>query len=65
MAEQRLHDAQVRAVMQQVAGKGVAQHVRRDQPRCEARCRRQLLQVARKMLPRQMAALAKGGKQPL
>ena len=28
VAEQRLHDAQIRAVVQQVAGKGVAQHVR-------------------------------------
>ena len=64
MAEQRLHDAQVGAVVQQMAGKGVAQHVRRDQPRREARCRRQFLQIARKMLPRQMAALTEGGKQP-
>src|SRR6185295_10110615 len=65
MAEQRLYDAQVRAVMQQVAGKGMAQHVRRDQPRRQPRRRRQFLQVAGKVLPRQMSALAERGKQPL
>ena len=55
VAEQRLHDAQIGAVMQEVAGEGVAQHVRGDQPRREARCGRQLLQVARKMLSGEMA----------
>ena len=58
MAEQRLHDAQIGAVMQQMAREGMTQHMRRDQPRREAGGCRQLLQVAREMLPRQMSALA-------
>jgi len=62
MAEQRLHDAQVGAVMQQMAGKGVAQHVRRDQPGLQAGGNRELLQVARKVLARQMSALAERGE---
>ena len=64
MAEQRLHDAQIGAVVQQMAGKGMAQHMRADQPRREAGGCRQFLQVAREMLPRQMAAFAERGKQP-
>ena len=58
MAEQRLHDAQIGAVMQQMAGEGMTQHMRADQPRRDAGGRRQLLQVAREMLPGQMAAFA-------
>ena len=64
VAEQRLHDAQVGAVVQEMAGEGVTQHMRRDQPRRQAGGRRQFLQVARKMLPGQMSALAERGKQP-
>ena len=64
MAEQRLHDAQVGAVLQQMAGEGVAQHVRADLARREAGGAGQRLQVAGEMLPRQMAALAEGRKQP-
>src|SRR5260221_3319856 len=32
VAEQRLHDAQIGAVVQEMAGEGMAQHMRRDQP---------------------------------
>src|SRR5215831_11176277 len=58
VAEQGLHDAQVRAVVQEVAGEGVAQHVWRNQARLEPRGCGKLLQVAGKMLPRQMSTLA-------
>ena len=58
MAEQRLHDAQVGAVVQQMARKRMSQHMRRDQPRRQPGRRRQFLQVAGKMLPGQMATLA-------
>jgi hypothetical protein len=64
MAEQGLHDAQVGAVMQQVAGEGVAQHMRRYQPRCQTGRGGEFFQVAREMLPRQVTALAEGGEQP-
>src|SRR5579872_418282 len=64
MAEQCLHDAQVGAVVQKVACKSMPQHVWRDQPRREARGGREFFQVARKMLPGQVAALAEGRKQP-
>ncbi len=36
MAEQLLHDAQIGAVLQEMAGEGVAQHVRRDLRRGDA-----------------------------
>jgi hypothetical protein len=64
VAEQRLHDAQIGAVVQKVAGEGVAQHVRRDQPRRQARAGCEFFQVAREMLSRQMTAFAEGRKQP-
>ena len=35
VTEQGLHDAQVRAVVQQMAGKGVAQHVRETRRACK------------------------------
>ena len=53
MAEQLLHGAQIGAVLQQMAGKGVAQHVRRYLRRGDAGPRGQPLQVAGKDLPRQ------------
>jgi len=64
MAEQRLHDAQIGAVMQKMAGEGMAQHVRADQSRRQTGGRRQFLQLACEMLPRQMPALAERRKQP-
>ena len=64
MAEQRLHDAQIGAVMQQMAGKGMTQHMRADQPRRQAGGGGEFLQVAREMLPGQMPAFAERRKQP-
>ena len=64
MAEQRLHDAQIGAVVQKMAGKRVAQHMRADQPRRKAGGSGQLLQVAREMLPGQVPAFAERRKQP-
>jgi hypothetical protein len=39
VAEQQLHDAQVGAVVEQVRGEGVAQHVRREPRRIDAGAR--------------------------
>ena len=44
MAEHELHAAQVGAALEQVAGEGVAQHVRRDARRIDAGRERRLLQ---------------------
>ncbi len=44
VAEQRLHDPQVRAALQQVGRERVAQHVRADLCRIDARVQRGLLQ---------------------
>ena len=59
VTEQRLHDAQIRAVMQQVRRECVTQHMRTDEARRETGCRRKFLEVAREMLPRQMSAFAR------
>ena len=64
MAEQCLHDAQVGAVMQKMACEGVAQHMGAHLFRAQPGADGNLLQFARRMLPRQMAVLAEGGKQP-
>ena len=66
MAEQLLHGAQIGAVLQQMAGKGVAEHMRAISR--AGRCRRAAASAFRsraKTLPRQMAALAGRGKQPI
>ena len=57
VAEQLLHGAQVGAVLQKVAGKGVAQHVRRYLRGGNAGPRGQPLQFARENLARQVAAV--------
>ena len=64
MAEQCLHDAQIGAVLQQMARKGVPQNMRADGLGSQAALYGQRFQVAREMLPGQMAALAEGRKQP-
>ncbi len=64
MAEQGLHHAEVGAVLQEMAGKGVAQHVGADLGGLEPRGRGELLQFAGEMLAGQMAALAERGEQP-
>ena len=58
MAEQRLHHAQVGAIVQEMAGESVAQHVRADlrgaQPGGGGEC----FQFAREMLAGQVAGFA-------
>jgi len=63
MAEQFLHGAQVCTVLQKVAGKGVAQHVRRHGGGRNAGAGRKRLEVAGENLARQIALLAAGGKE--
>ena len=58
MAEHQLHAAQVGAALEQVAGEGMAQHVRRDARRIDAGGQRRLLQELREALARQMAGAA-------
>ena len=64
MAEQGLHHPQVGAVVQEVAGEGVAQHVRREPLAGDAAARAQRLQFAGEMLAGEMALLAERRKQP-
>ena len=64
MAEQLLHDAEIGAVLQEVAGEGVAQHVRRDLRRRNAGGGGELLEVAGEGLAGQVAALAERREQP-
>src|SRR5688500_17448856 len=63
MAEQLLDRSEIGAVLQQMAGKGMAQHVRRDLCRGNAGTRGQRLQIPCKNLTRQVAALGWRGKQ--
>jgi hypothetical protein len=58
MAEQRLHHAQVGAIVQQVAGEGVPQHMRRKPSAADAAGRAQDLQYAGEMLAREVALFA-------
>ena len=64
VAEQRLHHAQIGAVVQEVAGEGVAQHVRADLRGAQPGGGGERLEFAREMLAGEVAALAEGGKQP-
>ena len=64
VAEELLDDAEIGAVLQQVAGEGMAHHVRRDLRRGNPGPRRQVLEIAGKSLPGQVAAVAEGGEQP-
>src|SRR5947209_10760993 len=64
MAEQLLDDAQIRAVLQQVAGKGVAQNVRADAPPGKTGRRRGRFEVACKSLAREVSAFAVGREEP-
>ncbi len=65
MAEQLLHGAQVGAAVEQMAGEGVAQHVRADALGVEPGLLGDQLQILREALARQVALRALGGKQPL
>ena len=62
--EQRLHHAQVGAVVQQVAGEGVTQHMRAQPFRGDAAARPKRLQFAGEMLAGEVAMLAEGREQP-
>ena len=62
MAEQRLDDTQVGAVVQQVAREGMTQHMRRDQPRRQAGGGGEFLQVAREMLPPRDGCFRRSGR---
>src|SRR5581483_955548 len=56
MTQELLHGAQVGAALEQVAGEGVAQHVRRDARRLDPRRDRQRLELLTEALARQMLA---------
>ena len=58
MAEQGLHDAQVRAVVQEVAGKGMTQHVRADLLAAQFCAGRERFKLTCKVLPGEVAAVA-------
>ncbi len=58
MAQQRLHHAQVGAVVQQVAGEGVAQDVRADARAVDAAQNGERLQLTGKMLAGEVAGFA-------
>ena len=58
---QHLDTAQVGAAFQQVAGEGVAQHVRRNARRVDAGRKRRLLEQLREALARQMAGRPREG----
>ena len=64
MAEQFLHDTQVRAVLQQMACKGMAQHMWTDLGGGDPGSARHHLEIAGEGLPGQVSALAVGRKQP-
>ena len=64
MAEQLLHHPEVGAVLQEVAGEGVAQDVRADLVGAQAGGGGHRLQVAGEGLAGDVAGLAVGGKQP-
>ena len=63
MAEQLLHGAEIRATLQQMAGEGVAEHVRRDAGRLDAGGKRERLQLLTEALAGQMLA-ARRREQP-
>ena len=57
VAEKRLHHAQIGAIVQEVAGEGMAQHVRAQLRRAQAAAPRQRLEFAGEMLAGEMAAV--------
>jgi hypothetical protein len=64
MAEELLDHPEVGAVLEEVAGKGVAEHMRRDPGRGYPGGRRKSLEVAGKGLARQVAGVAEGREEP-
>ena len=65
MAQKGLHHPQIGAIMQQVTGKSVAQHMGTDLIGTKACRTGQALQLTRQMLARQMPTIAERWKQPL
>src|SRR5918994_3188035 len=63
VAEQLLHRAEIRAVLQEMAGKGVADHMRRYFRGGDAGAGGERLELTREHLARQMPALPSGGEQ--
>ena len=64
VAEQILNDAQVRAVLQQMTGEGVAKDVRAHARGGNSRRGGDALEIACESLARQVAARARRGKEP-
>ena len=64
MPQQFLHHAQIRAVLQEMAGEGVSQYMRADLGRRQPRLRGEGLEIAPEGLPGQMPALAIRRKEP-
>ena len=64
MAQHLLDRAQIGAVVEQVAGEGMAQHMRRNSGRVDAGLARQFLQQLADPVAGQMAARAARGEQP-
>ena len=64
MAEQRLHHPQVGAVVQEMARKGVAQHMRAYLVGAQPGSTGELLEIAREMLAGEVPAVAERGEQP-
>src|SRR5437660_7405987 len=64
VAEELLHDAEIGSVLQEMAGEGMAEDVRRDFRRRDPGCRGERLEVAREGLARQMAGFAERGEEP-
>jgi hypothetical protein len=58
VAQERLHHAEVSAIVQEMTGESVAQDVRAELRAAQARCARQGLELAREMLPGEMAGIA-------
>ena len=64
MAEKLLHRAQIGPPLEQVAGEGMAQHMRRNPGRIEIRGERQPLQLLAETLAGDVLSAVAGGKQP-
>src|SRR6478735_1329739 len=64
MTQKLLHGAQIRPPLQQMTGKSMAQHMRRNPRRLDASGKRECLQLLAEALPRQMLCSVAGGEQP-
>src|SRR6516162_2054337 len=64
MAEQRLHNAEIGAVLQEMARKGMAQHMRAQALGAQAGGDGEIFQFACRVLSGQVPGFAEGGKQP-